>query len=82
MILGIKMPPETLIHQFTQKITLSLDYPSLVNLIKEEILPSIMIRESILLLFDGQPQAKTFLRTGVNDEECQKLIQSTTATNA
>ncbi len=36
-----------------------------------------MIRESILLLFDGQPQAKTFLRTGVNDEECQKLIQST-----
>ncbi len=34
VILGIKMPPETLIHQFTQKITLSLDYPTLVNLIK------------------------------------------------
>ncbi|QRN83117.1 hypothetical protein JR338_12050 [Chloroflexota bacterium] len=77
VILGIKLPPDNLIHQFTQKITLSLDHPSLVNLIKEEILPSLMIRESILLLFDGQPQPKTFLRTGINDEECQKLIQST-----
>jgi len=76
VVLGIKMPPDKLMHQFTQKITLSLDYPSLVNLVKGEILPSLMIRESIILLFDGQSRPKAFLRTGISDENCRGLIQS------
>ena len=74
VILGIKTPPDELVHQFTQKITLSLDYPTLTGLLKEEILPSLMIRESVLLLFDGQSQPKTFFRTGVSDENFQALI--------
>lgn len=74
VILGIKMPPEDLIHQFTQQITLSLDYPSLVNLLKEKILPSLMIRESVLLLSDGQSQPDIFFRTGVSNEDYEALL--------
>ncbi|MBG0787262.1 MAG: hypothetical protein H0S79_19400 [Anaerolineaceae bacterium] len=74
VILGIKMPPEDLIHQFTEQITLSLDYPSLITLLKEKILPSLMIRESVLLRSDGQSQPKVFFRTGVSDEDYEAML--------
>ena len=75
VVLGIQTPPEELIHKYTQQITLSLDYDCLIHLIKEEILPSLLIRESVILIFDGQAPPKTFLRTGVSDENYQALIQ-------
>jgi len=75
VVLGIQTPPEELIHKYTQQITLSLDYDCLIHLIKEEILPSLLIRESVILIFDGQAPPKTFLRTGVSDENYQTLIQ-------
>ncbi len=81
VVLGIKVPPDDLIHQFTQKITLSLDYPTLGKLLKEEILPSLMIRESVLI-FNGQSTPKAFFRTGVSDENYDTLINLPQLQNA
>ena len=75
VILGIQTPPEELIHKFTQQITLSLNHPSLADLIKKQILPSLLIRESVILLFENQSQPSAFLRTGVSDENFQALIK-------
>jgi len=77
VVLGIKVPPESLVHKFTQQITLSLDYSSLATLIKEELLPSLMIRESALLLYKGKSQPKLFFRIGINDQNYRALLQLT-----
>lgn len=74
VVLGIKVPPESLIHKFTQKITLSLDYANLGNLLKEEVLPSLMIRESVMVFEEGQSSPRTIFRTGVSDEDYAALM--------
>lgn len=74
VMLGIKVPPESLIHKFTQKITLSLDYVNLGNLLKEEVLPSLMIRESVMVFEEGQSSPRTIFRTGVSDEDYTALM--------
>ena len=79
VVLGIKVPPESLIHKFTQKITLSLDYASLGNLLKDEVLPSLMIRESVLILEEGISRPITIFRTGVSDEDYAALMTLTNA---
>ncbi len=66
-ILGIHLPPEELVHSFTQRITASLDNDELSKLLKLEIIPSLLIRESILYIFhhDGYPDI--LFTTGVRD---------------
>lgn len=81
VVLGIKVPPEDLIHQFTQKITLSLDYTTLAGFLKEEVLPSLMIRESVLILVNGPSEPKLLFRTGVDDQECQAALDLSWAYN-
>jgi signal transduction histidine kinase len=77
VVLGIKVPPESLVHQFTQKITLTLDYTSLARLLKEEVLPSLLIRESVLVLINAQAESKSLFRTGVSDEDHQAVLDLT-----
>lgn len=77
VVLGIKVPPESLIHQFTQKITLTLDYDSLARLLKEEVLPSLLIRESVLMLINTQTELKTLFRSGVSDQDYQAVLDFT-----
>ena len=79
VVLGIKVSPESLIHQFTKKITLSLDYESLTRLLKEEVLPSLLIRESALILLNDQSKPRTLLRTGVSDSDHQAVVDLTQA---
>jgi signal transduction histidine kinase len=52
-VLGIPLPPSQLVDAYAAKITTSLDSESLVTLLKDEILLSLLIRQSALLGVNG-----------------------------
>lgn len=52
-VLGIPLPHTQLLEIYTSRITVSLDTASLIKLLRDEILPSLLIRQSILYRFDG-----------------------------
>ena len=65
LALGIKHPQEELIRKYAQQITTSLDLEALAELIKGEILPSLMIRESALVYFHEQFDGTLLFSTGI-----------------
>lgn len=48
-VLGIQVPSAQLLETYAARITTSLDTPSLVILLRDDILPSLLIRQSALL---------------------------------
>lgn len=48
-VLGIPLPPLRLLETYTARITVSLDTPTLIHLLNDELLPSLLIRQSALL---------------------------------
>lgn len=48
-LLGIRLPPAHLLEAYPARITVSLDTLTLVHLLTDEILPSLLIRQSALL---------------------------------
>ncbi len=68
VILGIRYAPEALIRSYAQQITTSLEKDSLTYLIKNKILPSLMIRQSVLLYFQTQNEPDLLVTTGVDQE--------------
>ncbi len=69
VVLGIKHPPEELIRNYAHRITTSLDIHSLAELLKTEVLPSLLIRESALFYFSGHSTAKMLFSTGIRNED-------------
>ena len=74
VVLGIKHPPEELIRNYAHRITTSLDSHSLANLLKTEVLPSLLIRESALFYFTGQSTVRKLFSTGIKSED-QNIIE-------
>jgi signal transduction histidine kinase len=52
-ILQIPLPPAHLLETYAARITVSLSEETLVKLLRDEILPSLLIRQSALLRFDN-----------------------------
>lgn len=52
-LLGMPHSPETLLESYLARITTSLNRSGLVNLLRDEVLPSLLIRQSALLLGKG-----------------------------
>jgi len=67
-ILGIQLPPEELLKSYSDRITTSLDHKSLVQLLREELLPSLLVRQSALLHIDAGGM-KQFTTLGVMDAQ-------------
>ncbi len=67
-ILGIQLPPEELLKSYWDRITTSLDHKSLVRLLREELLPSLLVRQSALLQIDAGGM-KQFTTLGVMDAQ-------------
>ena len=60
-VLSIPHPPANLLEVFTARITTSLDQASLVRVLQYEVLPTLLVRQSALLLTrEGQPPAALF----------------------
>jgi len=52
-ILGMPLPPTKLVEGYTARITTSLEMERLVHLIRDEVLPSLLIRQAALLHLDN-----------------------------
>ena len=57
-LLGMPLAPEQVIETYTTRITTSLDKAKLVKLLREEIMPSLQVRQSLLLqqFSENQPE--------------------------
>ncbi len=73
IVLGIQQPPEELIRGYALSISTSLEKEALATLIKEEILPSLLIRESMLVYIEDSPQIKTLFSTGLADLDIKQV---------
>jgi signal transduction histidine kinase len=67
IILGIRRSPDELIRGYAHSIITSLDWDSLAILIKEEILPSLLIRESVLFYIQDNSRIMTLFKTGLTN---------------
>ncbi|MCH7663651.1 MAG: GAF domain-containing protein, partial [Chloroflexi bacterium] len=68
-ILGMPIPPIQLIQDYSAQITTSLSLSTLTSLMREKILPSLLIRESVLLLIDENRIISTLLQENIRDEQ-------------
>ncbi len=83
-VLAIPHPPAHLLEVFTERITTSLDQASLVRVLQHEVLPTLLVRQSALLLMrEGQPPAALFAQ-GVTAAQLPAAgdVLSLAATNA
>ena len=83
-VLAIPHPPANLLEVFTERITTSLDQASLVRVLQYEVLPTLLVRQSALLLMrEGQPPAALFAQ-GVTTDQLPAAgdVLSLAATNA
>jgi signal transduction histidine kinase len=68
-VLGIPHPLANLLEVFTERITTSLDQASLVRVLQNEVLPTLLVRQSALLLMrEGQPPAALFAQGVTTDQ--------------
>ena len=63
-LLGMPLPPTRLLETYAAQITVSLDTSTLVRLLQDRILPSLLIRQSALLRFDN-PDPTVLYATGL-----------------
>lgn len=68
-LLGMPLPPTQLLETYAERITTSLDTTSLVNLLKDEILPSLLVRQSTLLRVDENYRAVKVYAMGLEAVE-------------
>lgn len=64
-LLGIHFHPSHLLEGFAERITTTLDRDSLTRLLREEILPSLLVRESALLHIRENGQMDLILSHGI-----------------
>jgi signal transduction histidine kinase len=68
-LLSMPLPPIHLLETYTERITTSLDMPSLVHLLKDEILPSLLVRQSAVLHCDENRQTTVIYASGIETGE-------------
>lgn len=73
IVLGIQLPPDELIRGYAHSISVSLEQDALAMLIKEEILPSLLIRESVLVYIEDNSKIKTLFSTGLSPSDAEKI---------
>ncbi len=66
-LLGIPLPPTDLSETYASRITTSLDITGLVHLLRDEILPSLLIRQSALLRLDQENSLVWLYVSGVEE---------------
>ena len=80
-LLGIKLPSEQLVESYANRITVSLTEKSLVQLVRGELLPSLMIRQSALLRVESGNEVRAIYTDNVEKNqlpgygEALKLIE-------
>jgi signal transduction histidine kinase len=68
-LIGIPYDTTHLIETYSARITTSLDKESLKHILTEEILPSLMIRQSVLYRLKGSIEIQKLFSIGITDDE-------------
>jgi signal transduction histidine kinase len=81
-LLGVRLAPAQLPEIYAARITTSTSSLSLQNLIRDDILPSLLVRQFVFLQFDEHGDSKTLFVTGVSEEQspCKADIPELIAT--
>lgn len=64
-LLGVRLPPTQLLEIYAARITTSLDLPGLVHTLRDEVLPSLLVRQSVLLRFTSTDTFDSVYAQGV-----------------
>lgn len=64
--LGMPLPAPTLLQAYADRIATSLDTPTLVSLLRDEVLPSLLIRQSAMFRFEQDNSASLIYFSGVD----------------
>lgn len=68
-ILGIPLPPTQLLERYTTRMTTSLGSRDLIGLLRDEVLPSMLIRQAALLRLDKSPTPTPVFLLNVAEQE-------------
>lgn len=68
-LLGMRLPPDRLLETFAARITTSLERESLTTLLADEVLPSLLVRQSVILLLGESGNTETILCHGLKAED-------------
>jgi signal transduction histidine kinase len=70
-VLNVKLRPDELLMVYSDRIGTSLDPKSLAGLLRDELIPSLLVRQSVLLRVDSG-MVKPFMVVGVEDWQIPK----------
>jgi signal transduction histidine kinase len=82
-LLGIPLPPERLLQDFARRISTSFTLEHLAQTLQDKVLPSLLIRQSALILLEPAQQGKPVYTQALTESELpdlatlQELIPST-----
>lgn len=68
-ILGIPMPPTQLLERYTTRMTTSLGAGDLIGLLRDEVLPSMLIRQAALLRLDKSLEPTPVFLLNVTEDQ-------------
>lgn len=69
-VYGITVLPENIIEEYSSRISTSLDVNSIEHLLKDEFLPSLLVRQSALIRFNGKDGVSLIYANGT---ECSEM---------
>lgn len=68
-LLGMPLPPTHLLESYATQITTSLELKHLLSLLQEQIFPSLMVRQAVLLQLDEDGRCTLLGKMGVDDDQ-------------
>ena len=68
-LLGIPVPPTVLLEQYSTRMTASLGQDDLVRLLRDEALPSMLIRQAVLIRLNSALNPSTLFSLGIHEEQ-------------
>lgn len=68
-LLGVRLPPSDLPETFAARMTSCLEKEALATLLQEEVLPSLLVRQSAILLLDESGKVERFMSYGVREKD-------------
>ncbi len=75
--LGIRLLPENLLESYSARITTSNSVSALVQLLQDEVLPSLLVRQFAFLQFENH-STRVLLDTGIDAEQIPGRLQLST----
>ncbi len=81
-LLGMPLPPVHLLETYSARILTSLEKPQLISLVRDEVMPTLLIRQAVLLRLRGEKadhlpsRQETLLSFGVQEPQLPGLNES------